>query len=423
MIIGRLKKEINWDILVLMLLGALKLGPQIFFLLSSAYFLWQLLHSRGCFRIPKVPGIHLYLIVLIYSTVLGTVLYAFRSVLRDLYYILPTLVWIFIGYYMQIRNHGRVKNLMETLYLYGGITAMSCIITFFLHFSLDFNSLRAIFGANVYDIGFILPVLIMEVLLFKRTVFTKVWDRFLISAMLIQIMLSFGRIALIEPAVELCVIAFLAVKYKPDNKALSFRVAAVLGIVSIGSVLLFYALPDSIINPLLNKFSLLFTEIDTSQEILSVGEAMNNWRAYEIQAAQEQWRGSGILVRLFGAGMGKGVHLEYVPYTWQNIVQDDEIPLLHNGFYSLLPKGGIVAVASLAWMFLGSIRYGLKNCRIEGGFTDYGIVLTAVSTAAIANTYVVCGPVKQGAFLVWAVLLGGICSELHTRARGAVHEK
>lgn len=145
---------------------------------------------------------------------------------------------------------------------------------------------------------------------------------------------------------------------------------------------------------------------------------MNNWRAYEIQAAQNQWKNSNIIVQLFGSGMGKGTELDYVPYSWSDMVVDGEIPILHNGFYTLLSKGGLFAVLSCILMFLGPIVTGIKTLRYTQSVesVNIAVVLVSLSVAAILNTWVVRGPVQQGAFVVWAVLIGyiyGSSSEIY----------
>lgn len=150
-----------------------------------------------------------------------------------------------------------------------------------------------------------------------------------------------------------------------------------------------------------------FDEVDSSQKITSVGSAMNNWRAYEIQSAKEQWKGEWVISQLFGEGMGKGVEIQYVPYSWAGVVDGNEIPLLHNGFYTMLIKGGIIGVAALLWLFMGNAKKGLYMVKHRADKV-YSNILVAISVAAVANTYVVRGPIQQGAFLTWALLIGWI---------------
>ena len=107
--------------------------------------------------------------------------------------------------------------------------------------------------------------------------------------------------------------------------------------------------------------------------------------------------------------MGKGVEIQYVPYSWTGIVDENEIPLLHNGFYTILIKGGIIGLISLLWLFIGNAKKGMQAFKYRNNKV-YPNILVAISVAAIANTYVVRGPVQQGTFLVWSLLIGWINS-------------
>lgn len=73
----------------------------------------------------------------------------------------------------------------------------------------------------------------------------------------------------------------------------------------------------------------------------------------------------------------------------------------------MLIKGGIIGLTGLLWLFMGNIKKGLCMSKHR---TDklYFNILVAVSIAAVANTYVVRGPIQQGVFLIWALLIGWI---------------
>ena len=185
-----------------------------------------------------------------------------------------------------------------------------------------------------------------------------------------------------------------------------------------GSILVFgacmlYVMPDGLTDMFMEKIAKTSVEVDTTQAIDSVKDAMNSWRAYEIQAVRKQWEESGFLVKILGAGIGTGIHIDYVPYTWREMVVNNEIPLLHNGFLTLLPKGGVVAVVALGLMFVGNAMKGYKFLK-EGTHAKWGIVLMAISIAGIATTYVARGPVQQGAFLAWGLMLGWYNARLNS---------
>lgn len=171
-------------------------------------------------------------------------------------------------------------------------------------------------------------------------------------------------------------------------------------------------LPKEIVGDFIDKIMMTLTEINTDTQITSTLDAMHNWRASEMQSATKMWKESGLFEQMFGHGMGKGIILEYIPFTWVEMVDNGTVPLLHNGFYTILIKCGALGVLSLVLIFLLNAWYGIKNLKNN---TYNAILLLAISIAAIANTYVWRGPVAQSPFLGWAILLGVSCNCLYYR--------
>ena len=200
-----------------------------------------------------------------------------------------------------------------------------------------------------------------------------------------------------------------------ENKGRTIKIlAGIFLALTIAVVVLFYALPDSTTSVFLAKIENSATEINTKQNIDSIASAMQNWRAYEMQATLKQWGKSGILSQIFGHGMGKGIELEFVPYNWKSagMVENGEMPLAHNGFYTLLPKGGLFAVISMLLIFAGAIHKGFQMTKCENRDRKVsGIILISIMVAGFANMWVVRGAVCSEAFLVWGSILGWIYAE------------
>ena len=360
-----------------------------------------------------MAGLKLYMTFIIYSTIIGFCLYSTRNVVRDLFYIVPTVLWIIIGYNL-CANNKTGKSLLKTLYLYGMVISIKCVIDFLLNPTLDFNQIRIVFGTYVYDIGFLLPIMAFEMVILKRIIFSTKVDRFILLLMIVQIGLSFGRIAILEPLIAFSIISILSIK-SMENKGRTIKIlAGIFLALTIAVVVLFYALPDSTTSVFLAKIENSATEINTKQNIDSIASAMQNWRAYEMQATLKQWGKSGILSQIFGHGMGKGIELEFVPYNWKSagMVENGEMPLAHNGFYTLLPKGGLFAVISMLLIFAGAIHKGFQMTKYENRDRKVsGIILISIMVAGFANMWVVRGAVCSEAFLVWGSILGWIYAE------------
>lgn len=413
-----LSREIYWGLLTLLLIRIILMNDQFFFMVTMAYFmLWILKHLK--FRVPQILGFKFYTVFIFYSTVAGLVLYPVRNVIRDLYYIAPTVLWIVIGYNLSAeRNTG--KSMRKTLYVYGAMISIKCMIDFLTSRTFDFNQIRIVFGTYVYDIGFLLPILTFEIFILKKTIFSKRVDRCIFFLMLVQIGLSFGRIAILEPMLAFSIIGILSIvglNYKGRTLKTITRMAVML---TIAIVVLFYVLPDSTTSIFLTKISNSVSEINTKQDIDSVTTAMQNWRAYEMQAAWTQWKSSSIIAQLFGHGMGKGIALKFIPYNWLSagMVVNGEMPLAHNGFYTLLPKGGMFAVVSMLWIFIEAIykgTYMIRGKSIESKVQ--GIILISTMVAGFANMWVVRGAVCSDAFMVWGLILGWIYAEERNKVK------
>lgn len=399
----KVKNDIHWLFLFILILRVIGINDRILFILSAIYLCILILQLKKLY-FPNIRGLVLYSWFIIYGTIIGIVMYPIRYVLRDLYYIIPTIVWIFIGFYLSKKSLDNSK-ILKSLYIYGVINSLLCILNFVINPSTSFYNLRNVFGYNVYDIGFILPIMIYEVFFNNKRIFGKWLDIYSIIIMSIQIIMSFGRAAILVPIIILLILTVFELQLIKKNK----EVMKIMKLMAGGIVVLFIItivfvgiLPKDITDMFMDKVLNSFKELQKSQEIATIADAQNNWRAYEMQAATNEWINSNILIQLLGAGIGKGTMLEFIPFNWREFIVDNQAPLLHNGFYTLLMKGGIFGVFALMWIFLGN---SLRAWRIRKNNKNAAIII-AISCGAIINTYVVRGPVQQGTLLVWAVLLG-----------------
>lgn len=410
----RISKEINWMLLLLLMFRVFSINEEIFFLLSIAYLLVLVLKSKKIYA-PRISGLTMYIGAIISSTIIGIMFYPIRNIIRDLFYVLPTVTWIFIGYYLCKYKTGK-NRILKTIYIYAGINSTLCFIKFILNPLIDYESLRVAFGVNVYDIGFILPIMIYSVFLYKKEIFGKIIDRYLIIVMIFQVIMSLGRIAILIPVVILFTLLSLELKGKERNlKSLKILFFSAIGVISI-FIVIYSILPMNAIESFTSRLLNSFQEIQYKQEINSTVEAMNNWRAYEMKVAINQWKSSNILIKILGEGLGKGIIVDYIPHNWGEKIVGNDVPLLHNGFYTLLVKGGIFCTFSLVWLFIGNIIKSFKLINTKLNNRSSAVIIIAISVGGVLNTYVVRGPVQQGAFLIWAILLGCMSCEINKQA-------
>lgn len=398
------QKRIYPTILVFLLLVLFRVDSKIFFVLSIALFMYMLKKNRFKLRYPVRLGVVFYTVFAVLCFAIGMSRYEMRDCIRDLFYILPTILWIFIGCNLEFDVD---RSLLKTLYVYSVIVSLNAWIMFLLNPAFDFQYLRNIFGEQVYSVGFIMPVMLVQVLILKETVFTKRVDKFVLVLMISQCILSFGRMSILQPLIELFVLCYLLMKINKSATLLS-RIFVIIGSLGLVVTIALCFTPDGLINEFMDKFSRIFEEINSSQSYNSYGNAISNWRGYEIYAAKELWESGNLFEQLFGFGLGKGVKINYIPSEF-DFVTDSEIPLLHNGFFTILIKCGAIGLLSFLFVYILSIRKGIMLIHGQSDEEIFdGLILTSVVFVSIFLTYVVRGPVQQGVFIIWALLIGYI---------------
>ena len=391
----------------------------LFFVISFAYFIYLAL-SGYVLKMPRIGGLIPFAIMMILWFFGGICANGLRASLRDAYYFMPSILWICIGYILSI-NLEKLKgrSVVKTIYVFGLINALHCFASFVISGDSSFNGIRQTFVSNVYDIGFVVALIVHQLFLKERYYFSKKTDIGILLILVIQVALSLGRISIAEPVLAVFIMLITVMLTEGFNRSFSGDFKVLLGFFCFICIALII-MPHSATTVLLSKISRTFLEIDASETISSVDQAIINWRAYEIQSALDQWMGSGISVKLFGAFLGKGVHIAYVPYSWSEMVQNNEIPLLHNGYLTVLPKMGLLGLLLFLSVYVALIHKAIKAIRFGFSTKSQGILLLAITVSAVFVTYVVRGPIAEQAFLVWSILVGYLTGKMERCERASI---
>lgn len=112
------------------------------------------------------------------------------------------------------------------------------------------------------------------------------------------------------------------------------------------------------ISPIFNKFKNSFNEIiffDGSD----LGSIYSNWRGFEALKSYEQFQSVGLLKKIFGQSFGATVDL-MDNYLVGKLGFYREIPYLHNGYFQILTKYGVLGIILMLLFFL-KITFPLQN--------------------------------------------------------------
>jgi branched-subunit amino acid transport protein AzlD len=159
--------------------------------------------------------------------------------------------------------------------------------------------------------------------------------------------------------------------------------------------------------PFVDKVENSLTEISTDNEFKDESSISSNWRGYENKNAKEQWREANILEEIFGEGIGTKIKLKALPETHKKMygLTDSSTPLLHNGYYTLLIKGGLLSIVGLLIWLLYPLM--IFRPKIKSNYLiDVYAEMLIVNIMMLIVMYVIRGLVGSGTFTVWAVIIG-----------------
>lgn len=411
-------KEIIWPIVLFTMAKAIGISEKILFFAFLGWLLIIII-QKSSLIIPRVNGIWMYISFIIITTFIGLVTQQISSIGAGLYYYVPNVIVIFLGYYLAC-YYDRRKSLIKTICLSGTIASLFCFAKIVMnpYAIFEFGQLRSIFEKNVYEVCIALGIVLFYKLIHKRVIFSRNFDMLMLVIMGAHIVLSMGRTQIIVVGVEFIVMMaeILIVDKQRDKHIINSVIAIILVIIM--CIVAYLIIPRSITDELFDKISNSQEEMNTDQEYNSVDDVVANWRGYENQTAQRQWKNYDVINMIFGAGMGKGLDVKYIPYTWDkfHMLEGKSIPLLHSGYYTTLIKGGIFGLASLILLYVLNALEVLKYKKYNSRTKELLIIMSFATIGVALNTVVMRGIVAQSTIMYWGLIMGWVNRELRLKS-------
>ncbi|AOE83160.1 O-antigen ligase family protein [Pseudomonas sp. TCU-HL1] len=145
------------------------------------------------------------------------------------------------------------------------------------------------------------------------------------------------------------------------------KTAVSLMLLTMASITIYSILPEynqndvSFLGKIKNSISeVSFTKSYDEQEITT------NWRGFEASQAQKQFESASTFEKLFGRGLGATVDLGFYVHMGEGLTYR-HLPILHNAYYQVLTKFGLLGLFFYALFILGPILFGstTKNKKPE----------------------------------------------------------
>lgn len=167
----------------------------------------------------------------------------------------------------------------------------------------------------------------------------------------------------------------------------------------------------------LGKVQNALTEVtfETGEDRL---EMYANWRGFEAYRAFETWLNAPFPEKVIGSGFGATIDLGKVVAYGSDEVQS--LPFVHNAYFTLLVKTGVVGVVAMVYFLLLPFRIGFD--RHDPNEVMLSQMARGAAITLLGTTVLIAGPLNKesldGVLLLWGWSSGVLIrSQCQARAR------
>ena len=382
--------EVDVILLVILFLSS-NLRSYYYILPLFSYLLLLIIKKDGIIKKTKDAYLQIFYFYCIFTAIVGIHNLSSRAwpYLRDIINVVAVLIIIQISRLHAEKNRYKMSVLYKTMLIY---FAYRCLISLIpiLHLLIQGKDFLAILNANRPS-ELVLGIGLYMVFFMRQNLFTKGFNCFIKVIIFLTFALSLSRTSI----VVFMILLFFSIK---DRTSVFLKTIMV---ILIGVFCLYEFYPE-LVNSYIQKIARSSLEISNKMNWNEI-TITNNWRGYEIYCAQEQFKNSDTITQLIGSGYGASIDVKGYAYL---VTTEDKLPYLHNGYYNVLIRSGILGILSnmLFYVFL-FIR--IKKTNINKSEKDllYGLVISMVVMSWVVGGIFTGGNYDFWIFVIW--LLGG----------------
>ena len=375
----------------------------ILLVITSLYFLYLILSTNKIvIKDIEVIGVLFIILILgIFITLIHINDYSLRNVIRDIFYILNPIVFIWTGIMFKYKYEERFDIFKIIVYI--------AVISSILNLLQIAKEPRILQVSSIYifrnyiEVINAYAVLIAIVLLFTNKHIKNECNFGIFRLNLFRILCIISFIIDFSRTNYICLFIILCPFILPIIRKNIFKVRKIIYIFIL-IVLANFIMPD-LMGTLFDKMIRSITELKASINWGDPSEIVNNWRGYEIYKAKELYFEGNWFEKIFGYGLGKlipvGVFSELVGVD----ASEGGITILHNGYYMMLIKCGLTGVLLYALVYLVGIKKMI--IRIKNNLDLYrSKLLLGIFVGFLVSTYVTTGIINNRTDFVACFLMG-----------------
>lgn len=405
--------KIFWIVTIFLILENY-IPSELFFILGFIYCLYYTVFKNGRKIFLPFKEYKILVLFLILGSILGLIYclveqngITIKDFIRDVFYFMNPLVFIYIGA-IYAKKDVDIYKILNAFILAGGILSVLQLGNSF--FSIlnardiyTVENWRDLTGDGIIVASISIAIILSNIIPKERKM-NKAINSFSLVIMLIEFFITLSRTNLLIFVITYIIFAIKKVDYKANIKRKAIALITVLGIL----LLTIFLIPDNIKTSFIEKLISTKSEISLNHEWKDMTEIEGNWRGYETFCAVEQCKASPILKQLFGNGFGKRIYVGESAFLLLEQTDNGNpaytIPVLHNGYATMLIKLGIFGVICYIGFYVLLI---IKSVKERKNFKNINCkLLLIVGVIFIIQTYFLNGLFRDTCFYPLVLLMG-----------------
>lgn len=376
----------------------------IILLVATSLYLLYLVLSTNKIVIKDIEVIVVLFIILIlgiFITLIHINDYSLRNVIRDIFYILNPIVFIWTGIMFKYKYEDRFDIFRIIVYI--------AVISSILNLLQIVKEPRILQVSSIYifrnyiEVINAYAVLIAIVLLFTNKHIKNECNFGTFKLNLFRILCIISFIIDFSRTNYICLFIILCPFILPIIQKNIFKVRKIIYLFIL-ILLANFIMPD-LMGTLFDKMIRSITELKASINWGDPSEIVNNWRGYEIYKAEELYFEGNWFEKIFGYGLGKLIPVGVFSKLVGVDASEGGITILHNGYYMMLIKCGLTGVLLYASVYLVGIRKMI--IRIKNNLDLYrSKLLVGIFVGFLVSTYVTTGIINNRTDFVACFLIG-----------------
>lgn len=380
----RIYHKYNVALYVVIYVGiAMRLSNYALWALSIVVIVLSSIKHRGKLKHTRMPGKTFVYGMILIGTATGLIRmlndeynswHFFRDLLRSSAFIV---FWLSLGIVVSIYENANRETFYKTLFFLCGfvsvIDVLLSIPTRIANIQYGFAGFTGSYSTDKYMLAVGFALSLLKPLEKRQTYFGTWTDTIFKGAIIINFTLSFSRNAII-------VFAFLMMPFMRKYWGLAIKVV----IIAVMAIYLMQQFLPEVSSQFYEKIIRSISEISSNHSWLSQTEISRNWRGYEIFCEQRDFASQNAVGQLFGKGFGSSIDVGAYAFL---VTSESSLPYLHNGYYTMLMKAGLIGVFFNVMFYLYNFRLVLSN-----GLPSFDRrFLQGVILSMVVSTWVVGG--------------------------------